>query len=417
VKSLLVNIIEWLEYQYGGMGYRLAPLLTGLIILGVLLFSGAFYLFFNHPGFLWWNWVAGGLVFLSALLSIGRSLRARFLTVYAFAGIFLLLGAFQLWTLYPRLSWLLWVNAVLLILYACSALVMARTASKNFYGNPFSDWLEANKIRRFSDNEVSKTAERLARPSLRIEKLKTDVKIGDSKIGGLPDLPDSIQWPSFRDKPMAFVAQFRLSDLAGQSQASHLPGSGMLYFFYDEEQAWGFDPKDKGFISVQYFPEEKGLARRAAPKWHTREVSFRESAVRFREESSYAIDNDSLLKDMPNDLVDLCREYIEAKLGKGPRHRLFGCPDTIQGDMMRECQLVTHGINCGEPFGDKDAKIKKQVKELEKGAGDWKLLLQIDSDDDLEMMWGDSGRIYFCATDAMLRERRFGDMWAVLQCY
>ncbi|MCR8632194.1 YwqG family protein [Paenibacillus radicis (ex Xue et al. 2023)] len=34
-------------------------------------------------------------------------------------------------------------------------------------------------------------------------------------------------------------------------------------------------------------------------------------------------------------------------------------------------------------------------EELEKGVSDWKLLLQIDSEEEIGMMWGDAGRIYF----------------------
>ncbi|MFD0678373.1 MULTISPECIES: DUF1963 domain-containing protein [unclassified Paenibacillus] len=36
--------------------------------------------------------------------------------------------------------------------------------------------------------------------------------------------------------------------------------------------------------------------------------------------------------------------------------------------------------------------------ELEKGASDWKLLLQIDSEEEIGKMWGDAGRIYFLDT-------------------
>jgi uncharacterized protein YwqG len=272
----------------------------------------------------------------------------------------------------------------------------------------------SSKSRNYSADEVSKAAEKLACPSLRIEKLKTEGKTGESKLGGLPDLPVSLEWPKFKGRPMSFLAQIRLSALASQSLASNLPGAGILYFFYDQEQgAWGFDPKDKGFFSVLFSPEETDLSGRPAPEGLPETARFKESAVCFKEEASYATGEHPALKAMPAGLTDLCLEYIEAKLGKEPRHRLFGYADQIQGDMMLECQLVTHGLYCGDSTGYNDPR----AKELEKGVSDWKLLLQIDSDEDLGFMWGDAGRLYFCATDVMLRERRFADVWMIMQCY
>jgi uncharacterized protein YwqG len=55
-------------------------------------------------------------------------------------------------------------------------------------------------------------------------------------------------------------------------------------------------------------------------------------------------------------------------------------------------------------------------KELEPGAADWELLLQIDSDDDSNMMWGDVGRIYFLMTSEQLKNKDFDAAWMILQC-
>jgi len=52
-----------------------------------------------------------------------------------------------------------------------------------------------------------------------------------------------------------------------------------------------------------------------------------------------------------------------------------------------ECQLVTNGLYLGDLSGYKDPRRK----ELEPGADDWTLLIQIDSDDKAKMMWGDGG--------------------------
>lgn len=80
--------------------------------------------------------------------------------------------------------------------------------------------------------------------------------------------------------------------------------------------------------------------------------------------------------------------------------------------MELECQLVTHGLYLGDPTGSQDPR----VAELEPGASNWRLLLQLDTDDDLGWMWGDAGTIYFWVEDSAARAGRFEDCWLVLQC-
>src|SRR5205814_3675825 len=57
----------------------------------------------------------------------------------------------------------------------------------------------------------------------------------------------------------------------------------------------------------------------------------------------------------------------------GPIHRLLGHPEPVQGDMQLECQLVSHGLYCGDASGYRDTR----ATALRPGAADWRLLLQI----------------------------------------
>lgn len=92
---------------------------------------------------------------------------------------------------------------------------------------------------------------------------------------------------------------------------------------------------------------------------------------------------------------------------------MLGWPDEIQGPMELECQLVSRGLYCGDPSGYRDPR----AEELSAGATEWRLLLQLDSDDRAEMMWGDGGRLYFWMREQDLVDRRFESAWAVLQCF
>lgn len=60
---------------------------------------------------------------------------------------------------------------------------------------------------------------------------KEDYKsVGNSRIGGYPDLPPSIAWPCTDGKYLTFIAQINLDELPPHP-IEYLPKEGLLYFF------------------------------------------------------------------------------------------------------------------------------------------------------------------------------------------
>jgi uncharacterized protein YwqG len=105
------------------------------------------------------------------------------------------------------------------------------------------------------------------------------------------------------------------------------------------------------------------------------------------------------------------KEYFK-KL-PGPRtHKVFGHPDPVQNEMQLECQLVSNGISMGDP----DVFQNPRIKNLESGATDWRLLLQLDSDNTYEQEWYDSGMLYFWIHEKDLAKHDFNNVWMILQC-
>jgi uncharacterized protein YwqG len=103
----------------------------------------------------------------------------------------------------------------------------------------------------------------------------------------------------------------------------------------------------------------------------------------------------------------------DAQFEGTPQHQLGGFPSPVQGDDMElQCQLASHGLYCGDSSGYDDPR----AGALEAGAGDWRLLLQLDSDDDVRVMWGDAGMIYFWIREQDARANAFDRAWLVLQC-
>jgi uncharacterized protein YwqG len=64
-----------------------------------------------------------------------------------------------------------------------------------------------------------------------VESESKTITSGDSKLGGTPDLPLSINWPQYEDKSMLFLGQVNLYEISEFHQTQYLPKSGILYFF------------------------------------------------------------------------------------------------------------------------------------------------------------------------------------------
>lgn len=247
-----------------------------------------------------------------------------------------------------------------------------------------------------------------------------NLPVGASKIGGRPDLPPNHPFPEWKNTPLAFLAQINLADVSNFSTASELPSSGLLSFFYNVSQdTWGFDPKDKGSWQVYYFASLDNIQRSECPANLPEQGKYQSCALSFFEELTVPPFRSSVIDDFDLDLDDR-KKYIrferlfDKSSGEKMKNRIFGYPNAIQGDMSLECQLVSNGIYCG------DAKQREhpRYKELEAGAKDWKLLLQLDSEEaTAKMMWGDVGRVYFWIHKTALENREFEKTWFQLQCY
>lgn len=273
----------------------------------------------------------------------------------------------------------------------------------------------ADKIRDVGLFRVAAELEDLARNAIQLV-VTPDLPttIGTSRLGGLPDLPDEIDWPTWNGVPLAFIAQINVAEGEPFDLEECLPKSGMLYFFYEAaRQTWGYDPKDSGSCRVLFYEGPvSDLTRRKAPGDLPSECAFPMQAVLLEPEmllpSWPSIDIERLA--LSDDEQERYFDLIDALRPQAPLHWLLGHPDQIQNEMQLECQLASNGIYCGDATGHHDPR--RAV--LEKTATDWRLLLQVDSDE--HMTWGDVGHIYFWIRKQDLEERDFSNCWLILQC-
>ncbi len=275
--------------------------------------------------------------------------------------------------------------------------------------------------RRLRDAGLGEAAlqslQQLVRPALA---LRTDGAArpdsSGSRLGGVPLLPDDVTWPAWGDRPLTFICLLDLAELAHVADIAPLPSTGRLAFFYEPtQQAWGFDPGDRGAARIVHMPASQPVSPREFPT--DLEVHERFAPVALRPEPLASWPDpgsEAVAQALSGRDRDLYWDVVaESEYDPSSSHQLLGWPQPVQGPMELECQLASNGINVGGPKGYRS----RQARKLAAGASDWRLLLQIDTDTEAGFMWGDAGMLYVWIRDQDLQAGRFEATWTILQCH
>jgi uncharacterized protein YwqG len=191
-----------------------------------------------------------------------------------------------------------------------------------------------------------------------------------------------------------------------------LPATGRLIFFYElEHGSWGIEGKDVGSAVVIY--ETGDQTQAIEPADLPEEARFPSYPVLFTTATS--LPSELRLGIGWNGLTKAERLAVEAAVEtlqpSEPVHQVGGYPRPVQGDDMEaQCQSVTEGLYLGDTGGSKTSE------RMSSSATDWRLLLQIDTDEDAGMMWGDTGTLYFWIREQDARAKDFSRVWMILQC-
>ncbi|MBN8647994.1 MAG: DUF1963 domain-containing protein [Caulobacterales bacterium] len=301
-----------------------------------------------------------------------------------------------------------------------------------------------------------------------------EIPLGETKIGGLPDLPIDIKWPIksasiesenyhkelehdisdafnemmklipsdqvnlFREShnnnqarpksgyPLSFVAQINFAKIIDNNLDEDFPKSGRLWIFYDNvEQPWGYDNVHTQGASV-IFSESENLERKLPPS----DDEFFNNYCKFK---PLKIIQHQCITPIPYYYPDFCSLNIDESQGEAywdwwmedeevyssengtnyRCHRIGGWPTPIQGDMQTICEVVSQGYYTGDSIGYKKAKEDGANKH----ADQWVLLAQIGTDEKADILWGDSGQIYIWIKREDLKNRHFDKARIQLQCY
>jgi uncharacterized protein YwqG len=246
-------------------------------------------------------------------------------------------------------------------------------------------------------------------PTVRLEKSETK---SFNKMGGMPNLPESVEWPTWEGKSHSFLCQLDFSTIPKDIFSHAIPAEGYLFLFYDQTQS----DTCKGAWKIVYLPiMDIPAVAREAPVDLKKKKKFKEVYVQLSPDRTYPDPSDERLYALPWTEGER-EEYCSTLLGTedGGEHRLFGHEHQIQeSDMAMEAQLEYHGIKPSLQY----KANHPEVDALRPGKKDWVLLLQIDSDRDTGMMWGDFGKLYFWIRKDDLKCGNFDDVWMCSQCY
>ncbi len=256
-----------------------------------------------------------------------------------------------------------------------------------------------------------------AQPCLRFDTIAMDENelwLGCSKLGGSPDLPIGMTWPSHGDRLLDCLGQNDLLDFSQYPLCKILPPKGLLAFFLDfSGQAEGYNPADqKNWRVIFHSGPREGLERRVRPEIGKTPAPFKPCRIVFHQASSPGwaeIPIDAL--HLNEEQEDKYRHFIDC-LPDEKAHQVLGGPGLIEDlgyGMQLECQFRSNGILMGEDGRPVD---EARAKEVEPGAADWRLLLQLDSDEEAGMDWGDS-MISFWIRKRDLQNRNFSEVWMI----
>jgi len=269
-------------------------------------------------------------------------------------------------------------------------------------------------LRQTEFSHLAPELEPLMRPAIHLTPAPLepdDLPMGASRLGGPADLPPGTEWPRREQRPLALLVQLRLSEASEYDAEGVLPQSGLLWFFYDAvEQPWGMGPADADAWRVIFSEAEEGLVRVDPPDDLDEWAHFAPHAAQMRTIATFpswqTLEEFSTVEFAHDGEAEYYMEWLASITGGEMSERtwLLGWPEEIQGDVHAE--LVFYGSRPGES-GPPDPGLPT----------DWRLLLQVDSMQAPQWMWGDAGMLYFMIRTEDLAARRFEEVWLDLQCY
>tara|TARA_R100000935_G_C2837383_1_gene168919 strand:- start:512 stop:1399 length:888 start_codon:yes stop_codon:yes gene_type:complete len=278
-----------------------------------------------------------------------------------------------------------------------------------------------SELKKLSWQVDSEKIVQLLEPTIGIKtkKANSKIRIGRSKLGGLPDLSKDLKWPNLNGFPFAFLGQINLSEIKFDKFNS-LPKNGLLLFFFSTNQDDYRYENHKDMHRVIFIENLSELEQRNYPENYSDLAKFEECEIKYFEHFSLpSYQNYRILDlnftDEDDNLLFEASEIINelTTAGEDIGHQILGNAQAVQGDVNYSwaLQSIQHKL---KTLAELNMTDQNRVLENQKNI---KLLLQIDMSDDVPNFssFGTDGGIYFGIAEEDLAIGNFKNTYFELQ--
>ena len=263
---------------------------------------------------------------------------------------------------------------------------------------------------------------KMIRPTIGI-KTKTgedkNIKIGTSKIGGKPDIPQDFIWPTVDNKSMLFCAQYNLSELTEFDKENVLPNKGFFYIFLSlDDQYKEFNGINQEFKFL--YSKSENLIRAEVPKDLEENGSFKTAIIKYFQFYTIPDDQNNKLLELDKKYEDLnfyFNEPTEDFLADlyptmDNLHQILGYDRYIQSSALYDFASKEIGL-----YGDDNSEFQKRWNDILELSNTFELLLQLDCNDSNSDMikFGGSGIYYFGISKNDFKNQNFSNIKMTFQ--
>ena len=276
------------------------------------------------------------------------------------------------------------------------------------------------KFIKQSDNKLSEVDKekiiKLIKPAIGIstKKLQSDnLKIGNSKIGGKPDLPKNISWPKLNDSHLVFCAQYNVSELEKFDVENLLPKKGIFHIFIGINEEWNEFSMKQNDTKIFFTENTENLERKEYPTSFNLERMVEPAEIEYFESITIPDDENYKLFYFNDKYEDFyfhfyqdTEEYIAEELNSftDNMHQILGEDRSVQSSVVYEFSRNELNIT-DEDYAEKWNEILENSKTFTN-------LIQLDCMDSNTNLskFGGSGVFYIGLKTKELQDKNFNNL-------
>ena len=246
---------------------------------------------------------------------------------------------------------------------------------------------------------------------------------GNSRYGGVPDLPASIPWPRSDNGYLTFLMQIDLGEVPSIAK-NPLPKTGFLYFFIESD-----DCASDVRARVRFFRGRRSLLKKTvAPPAEELAHEYYRNLVPHKITIAAGVDiptygstlfdyvQQSAERNQQGDggdrLLNLKDDALGLRTNQRQAGQLLGCSSQAHGGMRENAHLTSIGKR--DRIYDYTYR-KRNQRELRSGAEDWRFLWRIDSEFAVGVCIHDAGEFYILIRKPDLSKRDFSRIYVEIE--